>query len=238
MEHNERIPEHIAIIMDGNGRWASKKGKQRLDGHYEGVNSVKEVVECCVEFGVKYLTLYAFSTENWGRPKDEVSGLMNLFSESIAVELGSLIEKGVRMRFMGKLDDLSEDVRESIEIAEKLTSKNNILTVIVAINYSSRVEICDVVKNIAQDVKDEKIDVSKIDESLINSYLYVNDVPDPDLLIRTSGEERISNFLLWQIAYTELYFTSVQWPEFDKNEFKLAIEEYKKRNRRFGLITE
>lgn len=238
MDSNELIPKHIAIIMDGNGRWASKKGEQRLYGHSIGVNSVREVIEGCVENGVKYLTLYAFSTENWGRPKNEVDGLMTLFCKTISQEIETLIEKGVRLRFMGRINELSSDVQENIYIAEELTKSNNVLTVIIALNYSSKMELCDMVKSIAEKVKSGAIDISEVDNNMIDNNLYINDIPNPDLLIRTSGEERISNFLLWQIAYTELYFTTVLWPDFDKKELYNAIEEFKKRNRRYGLVIE
>lgn len=238
MESNKLTPKHIAIIMDGNGRWASKKGEQRLYGHSNGVNSVREVIEGCADNSVKYLTLYAFSTENWGRPKDEVDGLMTLFCSTITQEVESLVEKGVRLRFMGRINELSSDVQENIYIAEELTKNNTMLTVIIALNYSSKIEICDMVKSIAEKVKNGAVDISEINQNMIDNNLYINDIPNPDLLIRTSGEKRISNFLLWQIAYTELYFTTVLWPDFNKKELNKAIEEYKNRNRRYGLVIE
>lgn len=237
MSNNNFVPRHVAIIMDGNGRWASEKGEERLFGHNYGVKSVKEVVNASFKVGVKYLTLYTFSTENWNRPKMEVDGLMLLFTKSISDEIDELNKNGVRLRFMGKLDELPNDVREAINIAEEITKDNISLTLIVAINYSSKVEICDMVKSISQKVIDGDIAISAISNEVIDENMYLADVPNPDLLIRTSGEVRISNFLLWQISYTELYFTSVLWPDFGEKDFNDAIEEYKNRNRRYGKVT-
>lgn len=231
------VPTHIAIIMDGNGRWASLRGEPRLYGHLQGVASVREAIEGCVKCGVRYLTLYAFSTENWGRPKEEVDGLMELFCSTIIKELSSLMKEGVRLRFMGRIGELSETVRENIAIGEQLTKENRTLDVIIALNYSSKLELRDAVAKIAQEVKEGKVDVADIDCELIDSKLYLNDVPNPDLLIRTSGEQRISNFMLWQLAYSEFYFMSVLWPDFKQSHLKEAVEEYKNRERRYGKVT-
>lgn len=236
MSDKNIIPNHIAIIMDGNGRWASLRGEDRLNGHLKGVSSVKVAVEGCVKHGVRYLSLYAFSTENWGRPKEEVEGLMDLFCSTIAKELSSLVKEGVRLRFMGRINELKESVRENIRIAEELTKENDTLTLIIALNYSSQLEICDAVREIASDVKSSIVREEDIDCELISKKLYMNDVPYPDLLIRTSGEQRISNFMLWQLAYSEFYFTSVLWPDFSEEELVKAIEEYGNRERRYGKI--
>ncbi|MEG0499580.1 MAG: isoprenyl transferase [Rikenellaceae bacterium] len=236
MNDKSIVPNHIAIIMDGNGRWASQRGEERLKGHLMGVNSVKGAVEGCVKHGVRYLSLYAFSTENWGRPQEEVEGLMELFCSTIAKELSSLIREGVRLRFMGRIEELNESVKENIRIAEELTKENDTLTVIIALNYGSQIEIADAVREIASEVKNGALCVEKIDCELISSKLYINDVPNPDLLIRTSGEQRVSNFMLWQLAYSEFYFTPVLWPDFSEKELVEAIEEYGNRERRYGKI--
>lgn len=234
MNNKNFTPKHIAIIMDGNGRWASEKGEERLFGHNYGVKSVKEVVNASFKAGIEYLTLYTFSTENWNRPQTEVDGLMLLFTKAISDEVDELNKNGVRLRFMGKLEELPTDVKEAINIAEDITKENKSLTLIVAINYSSKVEICDMVKSISQKVKDGDLAISDITNEVIDNNMYLTDVPNPDLLIRTSGEVRISNFLLWQISYTELYFTSVLWPDFREQDLNDAIDEYRNRNRRYG----
>lgn len=230
------VPSHIAIIMDGNGRWATLRGEPRLNGHIMGVASVREAIEGCVKRGVRYLTLYAFSTENWGRPQDEVDGLMELFCSTIAKELSSLIEEGVRIRFMGRLEELSESVRENIGMAEQFTSENNVLDVIIALNYSSKLEITDVIKNIATGVIRGEIRIEDIDCEMVDKRLYLSDLPSPDLLIRTSGEQRVSNFMLWQLAYSEFYFTDILWPDFKQGDLDVAILEYQNRERRYGKL--
>lgn len=230
------VPNHIAIIMDGNGRWATLRGEPRLNGHIMGVASVREAIEGCVKRGVRYLTLYAFSTENWGRPQDEVDGLMELFCSTIAKELSSLIEEGVRIRFMGRLEELSESVRENIGMAEQFTSENNVLDVIIALNYSSKLEITDVIKNIATGVIRGEIRIEDIDCEMVDKRLYLSDLPSPDLLIRTSGEQRVSNFMLWQLAYSEFYFTDILWPDFKQGDLDVAILEYQNRERRYGKL--
>ncbi|MBE9487824.1 MAG: isoprenyl transferase [Bacteroidetes bacterium] len=234
MENN--IPQHIAIIMDGNGRWAKGKGHKRLYGHFNAITSVKEVIKGSVEKGVKYLTLYAFSTENWGRPKDEVDGLMGLFCKTVAKEIDELNVKGVKMRFMGDFSMLSESVRKTMNSSVEKTSKNDTLEVIIALSYSSRDEISNMVRKIAEKAKKGDINIDDINNDEIRNNLYLSDIPDPDLLIRTSGEQRISNFLLWQLAYTELYFTPVLWPDFRRKNLFEAIEEYANRSRRYGLV--
>lgn len=225
------IPRHIAIIMDGNGRWAKKMGKDRLYGHKYGIETVRKVIKAAIELGVEYLTLYAFSTENWGRDPEEVAGLMRLMSEALINETHELSQNGVKMRFIGDVEGLPEDVQSNIKAAEAINVPDQQLSLVIAINYSSRWEITDMVKRIVRD----GYSTEEIDEGLISSKLQTKDMPDPELLIRTSGEQRLSNFLLWQLSYTELYFTSVHWPEFDKEEFLKAIEEYNRRERRFGL---
>lgn len=236
MSDKDKIPSHIAIIMDGNGRWAEQRGEQRLKGHLKGVNSVRVAIEGCVKHGVKYLSLYAFSTENWGRPQEEVKGLMDLFCSTIAKELSSLIKEGVRLRFMGRIEELSEGVRENIKIAEELTKENHVLEVIIALNYSSYTEITDAVRKIACEVQDGSLRPAEITEEMIGKMLYIHDIPNPDLLIRTSGEVRLSNFMLWQLAYSEFYFTNVLWPDFAESDLLEAIAEFGKRVRRYGKI--
>ncbi|MEG2493013.1 MAG: isoprenyl transferase [Rikenellaceae bacterium] len=230
------VPQHIAIIMDGNGRWANERGNERLYGHYNAVPAVKDVIKGSVEAGVKVLTLYAFSTENWGRPKDEVDGLMELFCKTLAGEIDELCTNGVQLRYIGDFSRLSDSVRAVMDDTVERTSKNSKLIVIVAISYSSRDEIRDMVECVSRKVLSGDLSADEIDDNIIRENLYESDIPDPDLLIRTSGEQRISNFLLWQMAYTELYFTEVLWPDFRKGHLFEAIEEYAKRNRRYGLV--
>lgn len=231
-----KVPQHIAIIMDGNGRWAQERGEERLYGHYKAVASVKDTIKGAIEAGVKVLTLYAFSTENWGRPKEEVDGLMELFCKTVANEIDELDANGVQMRYMGDFARLGNNVLDIMESTVARTANNDKLIVIVALSYSSRDEIRDMVELVARNVLAGELSVDDIDDSIIRENLYENDIPDPDLLIRTSGEQRISNFLLWQMAYTELYFTDVLWPDFRKEHLFKAIEEYAKRNRRYGLV--
>ena len=233
----EKIPKHIAIIMDGNGRWANEKGQDRLFGHVSGVESVRETVKTGIELGVSYLTLYAFSTENWKRPKEEVDGIMDLLITSIANEIEEFNKNGVRLLTIGEINDLPKQCAKSLNNAIELTKENSKLTLILALNYSSKWEINQALKKIAFAVKKDDIAISEITEELIHQHLYTNSIPDPELLIRTGGEYRISNFLLWQIAYSELYFTEIQWPDFRRENLVLAIIEYQNRERRFGMLS-
>ena len=233
----EKIPKHIAIIMDGNGRWANEKGQARLFGHVSGVESVRETVKTGIELGVSYLTLYAFSTENWKRPKEEVDGIMDLLITSIANEIEEFNKNGVRLLTIGEINELPKQCAKSLNNAIELTKENSKLTLILALNYSSKWEINQALKKIAFAVKKDDIAISEITEELIHQYLFTNSIPDPELLIRTGGEYRISNFLLWQIAYSELYFTEIQWPDFRRENLVLAIIEYQNRERRFGMLS-
>ena len=228
------IPKHVAIIMDGNGRWAKEQGEERVFGHISGVHSVRESLTAAAAIGVKYLTLYTFSTENWNRPKEEVDALMDLLVRTIAGEVESLNENGVRLETIGDTDSLPEGCLEALDKAIEETSKNKKITLVLALSYSSRAEIVNAMKKIAEDSVQKNIAIDEINEELISSYLNTANIPDPDLLIRTSGEERISNFLLWQIAYSELYFTDTLWPDFKEESFYKAILEYQNRERRFG----
>lgn len=236
MAVTERIPRHVAIIMDGNGRWAQKRGEERIMGHLQGVGSVREVVNAAVDRGVEYLTLYVFSTENWGRPKEEVDGLMELLCKSVLQEADDLVRNGVRVRVIGDRKAMPEKVDEHLGILEDKTSGSGKLTLFLALNYGSREEITSAVKKIAEDVKENKITIDDITPELVETKLYTSGVPDPDLLIRTSGEMRLSNYLLWQLAYAEFYFTDVLWPDFGQEEFDKALTEYALRERRYGLI--
>ena len=233
----EKIPKHIAIIMDGNGRWANEKGQARLFGHVSGVESVRETVKTGIELGLSYLTLYAFSTENWKRPKEEVDGIMDLLITSIANETEEFNKNGVRLLTIGEINELPKQCATSLNNAIELTKENSKLTLILALNYSAKWEINQALKKIAIAVKKDDIAISEITEELIHQYLYTNSIPDPELLIRTGGEYRISNFLLWQIAYSELYFTEIQWPDFRRENLVLAIIEYQNRERRFGMLS-
>jgi len=228
------IPNHIAIIMDGNGRWAEQKGLPRLFGHQSGVNSVKKVVEVARKNKINYLTLYAFSQENWSRPKEEIGTLMKLLVETLRDEFEDLLNNNIKLNAIGNLSLLPVNVQKELKEIIFETSNNSGMTLTLALSYGSRQEIINAVKEISLKVKNDLIDVEKIDDSLIKNNLYSPNLPDVDLLIRTSGEKRISNFLLWQIAYSELYFTDTYWPDFDENEFINALIEYKKRERRFG----
>ncbi|MCK5850522.1 MAG: isoprenyl transferase [Kiritimatiellae bacterium] len=231
-----KIPQHVAIIMDGNGRWAKDKGLPRLKGHEQGAESVRAIVRACRDEGVKYLTLYAFSVENWVRPKLEIRGLMSLLLKFLNEEEHELHENKVRLRIIGRREDLPKDVHDGLVRVEKATEHYDDGHLILALSYGSRTEITQAVRQIAERVKTGDLDPSEIDEDTIRQNLYVPDLPDPDLLIRTSGEMRISNFLLWQISYSEIYITDVMWPDFRENELKIAIEEYGRRQRRFGDI--
>jgi len=232
------IPQHVAIIMDGNGRWAKQQGEDRIFGHHEGVNSVREIVEACGEIGVKFLTLYAFSTENWNRPKEEVDGLMELLVGTISMETKNLNDKGVRLEAIGDLKSLPEICQHQLQESINITSKNNKVTLILALSYSSKWEITNSVKEIAKEIATGTLLPSEITSELIDSHLNTRLWPNPELMIRTSGERRISNFLLWQLAYAEFYFTDVLWPEFRKNDFFKAIISYQNRERRFGKTSE
>jgi undecaprenyl diphosphate synthase len=233
-----RLPQHIAVIMDGNGRWAKQQGKNRIFGHTNGVNAVRETSEACAELGIKYLTLYAFSTENWNRPKMEVSALMELLIKTTRLELKTLNKNDIRLQAIGDLDALPTSTANELKDAIEKTAGNNRMELILALSYSGKLEIATAAKRIAQEVKDGKLDINDIDEEAIASRLYTAGKPDPELLIRTSGEHRISNFLLWQLAYAEFYFTDKFWPEFDKEELYRAIIEFQKRERRFGKTSE
>jgi undecaprenyl diphosphate synthase len=233
-----KVPNHIAVIMDGNGRWAKKRGLLRVFGHEKGANAVKETIEAASTSGVKYLTLYAFSTENWNRPKIEVNKLMNLLVSSLKKEFKSLHENDIKLCAIGNLNSLpSKAFNELNEVIEK-TKNNKKLVLTLALSYGSRNEIVETVKEIANKVKNNIISIENIDDSIINEHLYTRNLPDVDLLIRTSGEQRISNFLLWQLAYAELYFTDVLWPDFKKEDFFEAILNYQNRERRFGKTSE
>ncbi|MBC8181638.1 isoprenyl transferase [candidate division KSB1 bacterium] len=232
------IPAHIAIIMDGNGRWAKGKGLTRLKGHEEGIKSVRAVVEGGGELGIKVLTLYTFSKENWRRPKNEISGLWKLLIQSVKREVPELKEKNVQLKTIGALNDLPLTARQGVKYAIRELKKNTGLIVNLALSYSSRLEISDAVKAIAKKVANKQISPNQIDEQLVSEHLYTADLPDPDLLIRTSGENRISNFLLWQIAYSELFVTKILWPDFRKKEFFEAIFSYQQRERRYGMVSE
>ena len=232
----ENIPRHVAIIMDGNRRWAEERGQGRVYGHINGVESMRKAIRAAVRRGVKFLTVYAFSTENWGRPKEEVQALMELLCTSLSNETAELKSQGVRMRFIGDVEALAEDVRAAIARSEKETHRNEKLTLVVAVNYSSRWEITRMAQKIAVQVRDEGLQIHEITDRTVADNLVTAGIPDPDLLIRTSGEQRLSNFLLWQLSYSELYFTETYWPDFDESEFDKAIAEYQKRERRYGIL--
>ncbi len=234
----EKLPRHIAIIMDGNGRWALQHGLDRVGGHHKGVDSVRDVAEAAADLGIEYLTLYTFSTENWSRPKDEVDALMSLFVETIVKELDTLNKNNIRLNAIGDIKSLPEEnYKMLVETMEK-TSENSRMTLTLAMCYSSRWEIIDAIKKLTIDIELGKLNRKDVTEHLFESYLTTNDIPDPELLIRTSGELRVSNYLLWQIAYSELYFTNVLWPDFRKEELYKAIVDYQNRERRFGLTSE
>jgi len=232
------IPEHIAVIMDGNGRWAKKKGAARIFGHRNALKAVRETVEGCAELGVKYLTLYAFSTENWGRPKAEVEGLMELLIDSLRKELNTLMKNNIRLETIGDISGLPKRCIKALDGDVKASEENTGLTLILALNYSGRADLTKAVTDIAQKIEEGEIRSSQVDESMIENQLSTSGYPDPELLIRTSGELRLSNFLLWQMAYTELYFTDVLWPDFRKKHLIEALEDFNKRERRFGKTSE
>jgi undecaprenyl diphosphate synthase len=229
-----RLPEHVAVIMDGNGRWAQQQGKVRVFGHQSGVTAVRETSEAAAELGVKFLTLYAFSTENWNRPKEEVEALMQLLVHTIHAETETLNKNDIRLATIGDIDSLPDACRRELQEAIHNTKDNKRMTLVLALSYSSRWEIVEATKKIAQQVKEGKLETKNINAELIAENLSTASIPDPELLIRTSGEHRISNFLLWQVAYSEFYFTETLWPDFDKEEFYKAILDYQGRERRFG----
>jgi len=234
----QNIPNHVAIIMDGNGRWAKKKGKLRIFGHRNGVKAVRETIEAAAEIGVKVLTLYAFSTENWNRPKKEVSTLMSLLASSLQNELKSLQKNDIQLRAIGDLNNLPKKAHKELEDVITKTANNKRMILNLALSYGSRAEIVNAVKSISKKVVNNELKIENIDKKTINNHLYTFSLPDVDFLIRTSGEQRISNFLLWQISYAELYFTKTLWPDFTKQCFKEAIIEYQNRERRYGKTSE
>lgn len=236
--HKEPLPQHVAIIMDGNGRWAKKQGLKRVAGHEKGTKSVRESIECCAEIGVKNLTLFAFSTENWNRPKVEVQTLMKLLIRSLNNEYERLHKNEIRLNCVGNIESLPKKVQKELNEVIELTQNNTRMTLTIALSYGSREEIKCMVQRISQKVSNGEVKVEDINDDLIHEHLYTFDLPDVDLLIRTSGEQRISNFLLWQIAYAELYFCDVLWPDFRREHLLEAIESYQKRERRFGKTSE
>ena len=232
------IPEHVAIIMDGNGRWAKSHGEDRLFGHSKGVDAVRETLKAAQELKVKFLTLYAFSTENWNRPKEEVEGLMNLLVMSLANEIEEMNENGVRLQAIGNLKGLPDECQKSLYEAIEKTKSNSNITLILALNYSSRWEIKEMIKTLSVKLANKEITDKSITDELVSAHLTTEKIPDPELLIRTSGERRVSNFLLWQIAYTEFVFLDLFWPDFGRNEFISAVYDFQNRERRFGLVSE
>ncbi len=232
--NSSKVPEHVAIIMDGNGRWAEQQGEMRIFGHVSGVEAVREALTAAGEIGVKYLTLYAFSTENWNRPKEEVDALMDLLVRTIAAEVETLNKNQVKLNAIGNISSLPESCQQALNEAIDATSQNTKVNLILALSYSSKWELVEAVRKISEDCCEKKISTEEINADLISSYLTTANYPDPELLIRTSGETRISNFLLWQLAYTELYFTDTLWPDFTKENFFEAINSYQNRERRFG----
>lgn len=236
MSDKMNIPQHIAIIMDGNGRWARQRGKERSEGHIAGMNSLRETVRNAAEAGVKYLTVYAFSTENWGRPQAEVDALMELICKGVEMESEELAKVGIRVKTIGDRSRFSDKVKASLEKIEQMTQAGDNMTFVLALNYSSRSEMTTAVQNIAKRVAAGEIKAEEIDEKMISESLYTSFMPDPDLIIRTSGECRLSNFLMWQASYSEFYFTPTLWPDFDKAELEKALEAYSARDRRYGLV--
>lgn len=236
--NTDKLPCHIAIIMDGNGRWARQRGMDRIFGHQQGVKAVREIIEASVELKVKYLTLYAFSTENWGRPDEEVSALMGIMVQSLNNETDTLIKNNIKLVAIGDTGRLTPDVKERLLDTIDITSPATGLTLVIAMSYSSRWEITEAAKKLSADILSGNIDPDSVTEENFSGYLTTKGIPDPELMIRTSGEIRISNFLLWQMAYTELYFTKILWPDFGKEELYKAIIEFQKRERRFGKTSE
>ncbi|MFQ6673965.1 MAG: isoprenyl transferase [Fidelibacterota bacterium] len=238
VEANGNLPRHIAIIMDGNGRWAKSRNLPRIAGHREGINSVREITRACGELGIEYLTLYTFSKENWARPVSEVSALMNLLVQTIRKEISDLMENNVRLHVIGHLDELPAKPRREMEEGIRRTSANTGLNLILALNYGGRTEIVDAVKGICREAAEGKVAVEDITEDTFKRYLYTAPIPDPDMIVRTSGEYRISNFLLWQLAYAEIYITPVHWPAFRRPQLYEAIIDFQCRERRFGRVSE
>ncbi len=233
-----KLPLHVAIIMDGNGRWAKKKGQKRVYGHYEGVKAVRKTVEACVELGIKHLSLYTFSTENWNRPPEEVNALMNLLVETLNEEVDELNKQNIKLQTIGDISKLPENTYQTLQKVLHKTDKNTGLSLNIALNYGGRDEIVQMTRQIAKKVKNNIILPETIDENKINLHLYSQNLPDVDLMIRTGGEKRISNFLLWKLAYAELYFTDILWPDFNKQHLYEALADYQKRERRFGKTSE
>ncbi len=236
--NSSKLPKHIAIIMDGNGRWAKQQGEERIFGHQNGVSSVRDTAEACAEIGVQYLTLYAFSTENWNRPKDEVNALMELLVSTITAETPTLNKNNIKLETIGDVNSLPASCIQELNEAKAATAGNTRMTMILALSYSSKWEIVEAVKKIAEEVESGKLKSSDITEKNFGDYLCTKGIPDPELMIRTSGEHRISNFLLWQIAYAEFYFTEVLWPDFSKENLYEAIVDFQNRERRFGKTSE
>ncbi|MBQ2375007.1 MAG: isoprenyl transferase [Alistipes sp.] len=236
MSTGKMIPQHIAIIMDGNGRWARMRGKERSEGHIAGMNALRETVRNVAHAGVKYLTVYAFSTENWGRPQAEVDALMELICKGVEMESEELVRVGIKVQTIGDRSRFSDKVKASLETIEQMTAAGENMTFVLALNYSSRSEIATAVQKLAQRVAQGELKPEEIDEQMISSSLYTSFAPDPDLIIRTSGECRLSNFLMWQASYSEFYFTPTLWPDFDKAELDKALEAYAARDRRYGLV--
>jgi undecaprenyl diphosphate synthase len=232
----KNVPRHVAIIMDGNGRWAKERGKPRIEGHRAGAESVRAIVRACGELGIEYLTLYAFSSENWKRPRAEVAALMHLLEFYLKAEIPELDKNNVRLAAIGRIHELPASAQKQLAKSIEALHKNTGLTLVLALSYGGRAELVDAMRNIAREVKAGHLDVADIDDQLIHRHLYTAGIPDPDLLIRTSGEMRVSNFLLWQISYAEIYVTDVLWPDFRKPELVQALEDYAKRHRRFGLV--
>jgi undecaprenyl diphosphate synthase len=233
----KNLPRHVAIIMDGNGRWARERGLPRIEGHRRGAESVREIVRVSGELGVEYLTLYAFSIENWNRPKTEVSALMRLLEFYLKEEIAELNKSNVRLAAVGRVHELTDSAQKQLEKSIVALKKNTGLTLVLALSYGGRAEIVDAVRSICSEVKSGRLDTADVDEKVISQHLYTRSIPDPDLLIRTSGEMRVSNFLLWQISYAEIYVTETLWPDFRKTAYLKALEDYSGRNRRFGLVS-
>jgi undecaprenyl diphosphate synthase len=235
-QRTKNLPRHVAVIMDGNGRWARERGLPRVEGHRRGAESVREIVRVSGELGIDYLTLYAFSIENWNRPKTEVSALMRLLEFYLKQEIAELNRNNVRLTAIGRLHELPASAQRQLEKSIEALKKNTGLTLVLALSYGGRAEIVDAVRSICREVEGKRLDVTDIDEKVISQHLYTRAIPDPDLLIRTSGEMRVSNFLLWQISYAEIYVTETLWPDFRKAEYMKALEDYGGRSRRFGRV--
>jgi len=234
--HLKNLPRHVAIIMDGNGRWAKQRGKPRIEGHRAGSETVREIVRECGELGIEYLTLYAFSIENWNRPRPEIAALMKLLEFYLRQEIPELDKSNVRLAAIGRLHELPASAQKQLQNSITALSKNTGLTLVLALSYGGRAEIVDAVREIGREMKAGRLDVADVDEKVIGQHLYTRGIPDPDLLVRTSGEMRVSNFLLWQISYAEIYVTETLWPDFRKEEFHKALEDYGQRHRRYGRV--